>query len=108
MERFRLRDAGQRGWFVGQFDGAVFKTDACEVAYQFNAKGDHCAAHTHKIATEINLIASGSVTVGNETFSTGEGFIMTPGDICECRYHEDTYTVVVKVPGVLNDKYLIE
>ena len=107
MKRFLHSDSGDRGWFIGQFERAVFKTAACEVAYQYNYAGEHCAAHTHKIATEINLIAQGAVNCSGEIFRTGEGFIMEPGDVCECDYLEDTYTVVVKVPGVLNDKYLV-
>ena len=107
MKRFRQVDSGDRGWFVGPFDRAVFKTDVCEVAHQFNVKGDSSPAHTHRIATEINLITSGQVDINGEIFNTGEGYIMYPGDICQCNYLEDTYTLVVKVPGVLGDKYLL-
>lgn len=107
MKKFKLSESGDRGWFIGQFEKAVFKTGACEVAYQHNTKGEHCAAHTHKIATEVNLIASGCVVISGETYGPGDIIIMEPGDVCECNYLEDTHTVVVKVPGVLNDKYLL-
>ena len=107
MKQSRLSDSGDRGWFVGQFDRAVFKTNACEIAYQQNYKGERSFAHTHRIATEINLIAQGSVNISGQVFSTGDIVIMEPGDVCECTYLEDTCTVVVKVPGVLGDKYLL-
>jgi hypothetical protein len=107
MKRFLHSDSGDRGWFVGQFERAVFKTSACEVAYQTNLAGEHGPAHTHKIATEINLITSGRVRVSGEEFVAGQGFVMEPGDVCTCDYLEDTTTVVVKVPGVLGDKYLV-
>lgn len=107
MKKFKHNESGDRGWFVGQFDRAVFKTDACEVAYQYNQKGEYCAPHTHQIATEINLITCGRVIMSGQEFEAGDIIIMEPGDVCECEYLEDTYTVVVKVPGVLDDKYLL-
>lgn len=107
MKKFKHSESGDRGWFVGQFERAVFKTDACEVAYQYNHKGEHCAPHTHRIATEINLITRGRVIMSGQEFEAGDIIIMEPGDVCECKYLEDTYTVVVKVPGVLDDKYLL-
>lgn len=107
MKLFRHSESGDRGWFIGQFDRAVFKTDACEVAYQFNQKGEHCKAHTHKIATEVNLIVSGHVIMSGHHLRAGDGIVFNPGDVCECEYLEDTASVVVKVPGPLNDKYLV-
>lgn len=107
MQRFRLSDSGDRGWFIGGFDRAVLKTTAVEVAYQSNRKGETSAAHYHKVATEVNLVVRGCVTVNGEDFHAGEGYIFYPGDICSCVYPEDTETMVVKLPGPLNDKYLV-
>ena len=107
MKKLRHSDSGERGWFIGQFEKAVFKTSACEVAYQYNFKGESCAAHTHKIATEINLITAGRVVMSGREYTAGDIIIMEPGDVCECHYLEDTYTVVVKVPGALDDKYIL-
>lgn len=107
MQRFKQSESGDRGWFVGPFERAVFKTEACEVAHQYNQVGDRSPRHTHKIATEINLVTSGCVSINGEQFCAGEGYIMYPGDECECVYHENTTTLVVKVPGVLGDKYLL-
>lgn len=107
MKKFRQSDSGDRGWFIGPFEKAIFKTEAFEVAHGFNHKGEHSPNHIHKVATEINLITSGCVEVNGEVFRAGEGFIMEPGDPCECKYLEDTCTLVVKVPGVLGDKYYI-
>jgi hypothetical protein len=107
MKRFLHSETGERGWYIGPFERAIFRTDACEVAYQYNRSGERSPAHTHRVAKEINLITAGKVCVSGETFGPGQGFIMEPGDICECLYLEDTQTVVVKVPGVSNDKYLV-
>jgi hypothetical protein len=107
MKKFHMRDAGERGWFIGQFDRAVFKTDTCEVAFQTNYKGEVSEPHYHQIATEINLITRGLVKINGESYTAGQGVILYPGDVATCEYLEDTDTLVVKVPGVLNDKYLV-
>jgi hypothetical protein len=107
MKRFKLSEAGDRGWFIGTFERSVFKTDQFEVAYGFNTAGDTSRAHYHKVSTEINLVTHGRVLVNDDIFVAGEGFIMEPGDPCQCQYLEDTHTLVVKVPAMPNDKYYI-
>jgi hypothetical protein len=107
MRRFKQSESGDRGWFIGAFDRAVYKTDLFEVAHGFNPAGDHSPKHNHRIATEINLITSGKLLVNGELFEAGDGFIFEPGESCECHYLEDTYTLVVKSPSVPNDKYYL-
>lgn len=107
MRRFNLSESGERGWFVGAFDRAVWKTDQFEVAYMFNPKGDISDRHYHKIAREISLIASGHVVANGEHFRAGEIFEIEPGEELTCEYLEDTITVCVKTPSVLNDKYYV-
>ena len=107
MRRHKLSESGDRGWFIGQFDRAIHKTDACEVSYQINRQGDISEPHYHKIATEVTLVISGSVWVNGEIFCDGEMFVLEPGEVAEVEYLEDTASVVVKTPGPLNDKYLV-
>ena len=107
MKKFKQSDCGYRGWYIGQWENAVFKTDLFEVGHGFNAKGELSAKHFHKIATEVNLVTSGKVLVNGELIQTGEGFVFEPGETCECVYLEDTYTLVIKTPGVPGDKYYV-
>jgi hypothetical protein len=107
MKKFKQSEAGERGWYIGAFDGAVFKTDLFEVSHVMDRAGTHSPKHVHKIATEINLITSGRLLVNGEEFSAGEGFIFEPGESCEVDYLEDTWTLVVKTPSVPSDKYYI-
>ena len=107
MKKFLLSESCDRGWFVGGFERAVLKTTDVEVAYQINYKGEKHPAHIHKIATEVNLILSGHVIMSGQHIRAGEGIIFNPGDVCECEYLEDTYTLVVKTPSLPNDKYYI-
>jgi hypothetical protein len=106
-KKFLLNDSGDRGWFIGGFEKAVYKTTDLEAAYQINYAGETSEAHYHKIATEVNLITRGSVKINGELYTSGMGVVFYPGDIAACEYLEDTETMVIKVPGPLNDKYLV-
>lgn len=107
MRRFKQADHGERGWYVGPWANAVYRTDLFEVAHGFNPAGDVSPAHTHRVATEINLITTGRVLVSGQEFKAGEGFIMEPGDVCEVIYLEDTCTLCIKTPAVTGDKYYV-
>lgn len=96
-----------KGWFVGNFTPTACKTTACEVATKFYKAGDYDSSHYHKIATETTHIISGKVKMNGIPYETGDIIIIEPGEATDFRVIEDTITVVVKVPGVENDKYLV-
>lgn len=95
-----------RGWFVGGFDPALYKTTDVEVAVQEFKKGDIEAVHCHKIATEITVIVSGRARMCGRVLEKGDIVKITPGEYTGFEALEDTVTAVVKLPGALNDKYL--
>ncbi len=97
-----------RGWFVGDFSPSAFQTDAAEVAVKAYRAGEREEAHYHKIATEITLIQSGEVVMFNRHWQTGDIIVVEPGDSTSFEAISDTVTVVVKIPGAKNDKYLGE
>jgi hypothetical protein len=107
MKKFKLSESGDRGWFIGAFDKAIWKTDAFEVSYQFNPKGDVSELHVHKVANELSLITQGHVVANGEHFTVGDIFTIDPNEQLYCEYLEDTYTICVKMPSVLGDKYLL-
>jgi uncharacterized cupin superfamily protein len=97
-----------KGWFVGGFTPTAFSTQACEVAVKPYRAGETEAAHYHKIATEVTLVLSGEVAMCGKTWGAGEIIVLEPGDITDFKALSDAVTVVVKVPGAMNDKYLVE
>jgi quercetin dioxygenase-like cupin family protein len=103
----RLQDM-TKGWFVGSFNPTALSTDACEVAVKKYQAGDYEPAHFHKIATEVTLILSGSVYMAGKTFEAGDIIVLQPNEITDFRAVTDVATVVVKVPGAKNDKYLVD
>lgn len=95
------------GWFIGQFDGAVFKTSACEVSYKQHHANEKLAAHYHKAADEINYLISGSMSMGEQRLDAPCIFVVPKGEVAYPEFYTDVSLIVVKVPGALNDKYCI-
>lgn len=96
-----------KGWFVGNFSPTAYKTNACEVAVKYYKAGDKEHKHFHKIATEITLILSGIVKMAEREWNAGSIIILEPGEITDFEALTDAINVVVKVPGALDDKYIV-
>ena len=96
------------GWLVGDFEPSCLRTTACEVACKQYAAGDQEAAHVHRIASEVTLIASGRVRMNGRELSAGDIVILDPGEVTDFTAIEPTTTVVVKMPSVVGDKYPVE
>ncbi len=96
-----------KGWFVGNFVPSAFSTDTCEVAVKRYKAGDSEGAHFHKIATEITLVLSGKVQMAGRSWAAGDIVVLNPGEVTSFDAFEDSVTVVVKVPGATDDKYIV-
>lgn len=107
MESYHL-DEMLRGWFVGAFTPSVYITHDVEVAVQDFKVGDHEKKHLHKIVTEITVIVSGTARMNGKEYSAGSIIKISPGESTDFEALEDTVTTVVKLPGALNDKYVVE
>ncbi|CNF31216.1 cupin domain-containing protein [Yersinia intermedia] len=107
MHKYNLTNM-VRGWFVGGFEPSVYKTTDVEVAVQRFAAGDKEPSHCHQIATEITVLISGKAVMGGQEYCAGDIVKIEPGEYSDFSALEDTVTVVVKLPGALNDKYLEE
>jgi mannose/fructose/N-acetylgalactosamine-specific phosphotransferase system component IIB len=103
MKRFNLANSGARGWFVGDFPEAVYRTKDFEVNYQVN-EARHSRSHYHKDVTEITLVITGSMLMNGEIFKPGDIIYLDPGEIAQLEYLEPTTTVTVKTPSVPSDK----
>jgi quercetin dioxygenase-like cupin family protein len=97
-----------KGWFVGDFKPTAFATNAAEVAVKNYRAGDHEGLHHHKIAHEITMIQSGRVRMNSQEYGAGDVIVIAPNEATDFLALDDTVTVVVKVPGALDDKYLGE
>lgn len=107
MKHYNLNEM-LKGWFVGSFEPTAFATEDCEVAVKRYLSGDSEDEHFHKLATEITVIISGAVEMVGRTWVAGDILVLAPGEATAFLALEDTLTVVVKVPGARNDKYLTD
>lgn len=95
-----------KGWFIGNFDPTLIKTNDVEVAVKEYRKGDFEARHYHKLSTEITVIASGRVRMNGVDYVKGDIIVIEPNQSTDFEVLEDTITTVVKYPGANNDKYM--
>ena len=98
----------KNGWFIGNFEPSLLKTNDVEVAVKKYNKGDYEKAHYHKIATEFTLIISGRVKMFDMEFSEGDIIVVEPGEVTDFLAITDCANVVVKIPGANNDKYEVK
>lgn len=98
-----------KGWFIGNFEPSLLKTNDVEVAVKTYKEGDSEERHYHKIATEYTVIISGRVRMNGVEYAAGDIVVMEPGESTDFECLEDgTKNVVVKIPGANNDKYVAD
>jgi quercetin dioxygenase-like cupin family protein len=94
------------GWFIGNFEPSLFKTNDFEVAVQQFDAGEYVEWHVHKVATEYTVIVSGRAQVDGCAVSEGDIIVLEPGKGTDFRAITEVTTAVVKTPCVKGDKYL--
>ena len=104
MEIYKLEDM-IKGWFIGDFEPSLYKTNDVEVGVKKYFAGDHENSHYHKIATEFTVIISGTIEMNGVQYFANEIVKIIPGTRTNFRAITDVITVVVKIPGANNDKY---
>lgn len=100
-------DSMVRGWFIGNFEPSIYKTEEFEIAVKKYKKGDYEKKHHHKIAYEITLIVKGIVLMNDIKFTSGSIITLNPGEACDFKcITKDAITVVIKFPSIKDDKYI--
>lgn len=96
-----------KGWFIGDFNPTVYKTNDVEVATKYYKAGEYEESHYHKISTEITVIVSGTVRMNDIEYVAGDIIVMEPNDATDFCAITDAVNVVVKLPRANNDKYIL-
>ena len=105
IEDFKL-DEMVKGWFIGNFSPSLFSTNDVEVGIKKYKAGDYEASHHHKIATEFTVVLDGEVEMSGKVYKNGDIVKIAPGVSTDFKALSDVTTVVVKIPGASNDKYI--
>lgn len=106
MEVHKVKDM-VKGWFIGNFEPSLFKTNDIEVGLKEYKAGDFENAHYHKIATEYTVIVTGEVLMNNVKYTEGDIVVIRPNESTDFKALTDVKTLVVKLPGASNDKYTL-
>ena len=106
MKTSKISDM-KKGWFIGNFNPSLCRTNDFEVAIKTYKAGDYEEKHYHKIATEYTAVVSGKVKMFDREFEEGDIIVVEPGDATDFTAITDTTNVVVKLPGANDDKYLV-
>jgi len=69
--------------------------------------GDREVAHYHRVAVEVTLVLSGRIRMAGQDWGEGDIIVLDPGEATEFEALTDAVNVVVKVPSVRDDKYLV-
>ena len=101
-------DEMHRGWFIGNFDPSVYKTDLFEVALLSHPKDEKWPKHYHKLADEINVLISGKMTVNGIELNPGDILHVEKNEIIEPKFLEDCKLICVKFPSIPGDKYEVK
>jgi quercetin dioxygenase-like cupin family protein len=106
MKKYNLKDF-KRGWFLGNFEPSVLKTDQVEIGVLSHSKGEVWPKHYHKIATEYNVLLEGKMMVGGEIIEKGNIFVFDPNEVADPIFLEDCTVLCIKTPSIIGDKYEI-
>lgn len=96
------------GWFIGNFEPVSYKTEKFEVCYKHHKKGEKWETHYHKLATEINYLVEGKMTIQDKELKSGDIFILHPYEVANPIFIEDCILVIIKTPSVIDDKFMIK
>jgi hypothetical protein len=95
-----------KGWFLGNFEPSLLKTNDFEIAIKRYKANDYEESHYHKISTEYTVIVEGEVEMNGLKYSKDDIITILPNHSTDFKCLTDVITTVVKVPSSKNDKYL--
>ena len=94
------------GWFLGNFNPSLFKSEDFEVCVKNFKKGDVEAAHFQKVATEVTVVLSGSVRMGDHILQVDDILTIYKGEVCDFEALSDCKVLGIKFPSLPEDKVL--
>jgi dTDP-glucose pyrophosphorylase len=96
-----------RGWFIGNFEPNIVKTDKYEVALLSHCKGEKWDFHYHRLADEINFLVEGRMLINERVVEKGSLFIIQKNQLTCPNFLENCKVLCIKVPSVPSDKYSV-
>jgi hypothetical protein len=92
------------GWFIGNFDPSVYKTEHFEVGYKEHYAKEKYGHHYHTKIKEINFLIEGEMIIQNKKLNSGDIFILEPFEIADPEFITNCKIICIKIPGIVGDK----
>lgn len=105
MERLNL-DSYFNGWVVGDFNPSVMRTSEIEVGVKKFLLGEKEPEHFQRLASEVTLVLTGRIRMGNQFLTSGEGLLVKPKEVLDFEALEDSIVLAIKFPSLPDDKVL--
>ena len=96
-----------KGWIVGDFEPSIIRTKDFEVAVKRYKKGDREETHFHKIARDITVVINGIFRMNELILKADDIVKLKREENANFECIEDGVTVVIKMPSIIGDKYII-
>ncbi len=96
-----------RGWIIGDFSPAILRTNAFEVGLLIHKRGEIWPSHFHARSSEYNLLVDGLMVMNDQLIHPGDIFVLAPNEIARPEFLEDCRILVVKVPSIPSDKFIV-
>lgn len=94
------------GWFAGNFEPSILKSENFEACVKHYPKGSIEPSHYQLTACEITVIISGTARMGDQTLTAGDIILLEPLEIADFEALTDVSLVAVKTPSLPADKVL--
>lgn len=97
----------EKGWFIGNFPKAIFKSEDFEVSWRIHPAGEEWDLHYQEKAIEINLLIDGEMLLNGQVITPGDVFIIPPYEITDVKFIKNCSVVCVKTPSLPSDKVIV-
>ncbi len=96
----------KNGWLLGNFCPAVIQTKDFEVCVKTFRVGDREISHYQVIATEVTVVLSGKVRMGEILLAEDDILVVEPGEVVDFEALTDCKVLGIKFPSLPEDKVL--
>ena len=107
MRLYKISDF-KIGWFVGNFEPSLIKNSEFEIGVKSYSQGQRERKHMQLKATEITVVISGIVRIGNLQLVSGDVLVIQPLEEADFEAITDCVLVCVKSPSDPQDKVITE
>lgn len=94
------------GWLLGNFSPAVIQTNDFEICIKSFEVGDCEPLHYQITATEVTVILSGKVRMGEMLLTEDEILVVEPGEVIDFEALTACKVLGIKFPSLPGDKVL--